>query len=117
MEQTDARDLTADMLCPLPEMIVCDASFISLTKVLPVPLGFVRNDGYLVALIKPQFEVERHEVGKGGVVRDSFLHQRVCDDITGWLTKSGWNVAGVTQSPITGPSGNVEFLVAAQNKR
>jgi 23S rRNA (cytidine1920-2'-O)/16S rRNA (cytidine1409-2'-O)-methyltransferase len=116
-EQTSARILTDAHITQPLDIAVCDASFISLTKVLPVPLGFVRNDGYLVALIKPQFEVERHEVGKGGVVRDSFLHQRVCDDITGWLTKSGWNVAGVTQSPITGPSGNVEFLVAAQNKR
>lgn len=114
-EQTSARILTKDHIAQPLDIAVCDASFISLKKILPVPLSFVRSGGYLVALIKPQFEVERHEVGKGGVVRDGTLHKRVCDDISHWLNNIGWNVAGVTQSPITGPSGNVEFLVAAQN--
>lgn len=115
-EQTSARILTeAHITCPL-DIAVCDASFISLAKVLPVPLGFVRAGGHLVALIKPQFEVARHEVGKGGVVRDAALHQRVCDETSSWLEQTGWSVRGITQSPIMGPSGNVEFLVSAAKR-
>ena len=67
----------------------------------------------LVALIKPQFEVGRGEVGKGGVVRDPALHTRVCDEVRGWLEAAGWQVQGITESPIKGPEGNVEFLVSA----
>ena len=94
--------------------MVCDASFIALAKVLPAALGFVRPGGRLVALIKPQFEAGRGEVGKGGVVRDAAVHDRVCRDAAGWLAGLGWEVAGVVPSPITGPEGNVEFLIAAQ---
>ena len=113
-EQTSARILTADHIDRPVDMIVCDASFITLDKVLPVPMGFARSGAWLVALIKPQFEVGREQVGKGGVVRDPALHAEVCDRVRDWLEGIGWPVLGVVQSPITGPSGNVEFLVAAR---
>ena len=67
----------------------------------------------LVALVKPQFEAGREEVGKGGVVRDPQVHRRVCDAAASWVVSQGWSVLGVTQSPITGPEGNVEFLLGA----
>ena len=75
---------------------------------------FAKSYAQLVALIKPQFEVGRAEVGKGGVVRDEKLHRRVCDEVREWLAGKNWNVAGITESPITGPKGNVEFLIAAR---
>lgn len=112
-EQTSARILT-DAHIPEPvDLIVCDASFIGLSKVLERPITFAREGARLLALIKPQFEAGREEVGKGGVVRDPAVHARVCDDVVAWLQASGWSVAGVTESPITGPEGNIEFLVAA----
>jgi 23S rRNA (cytidine1920-2'-O)/16S rRNA (cytidine1409-2'-O)-methyltransferase len=113
-EQTSARLLTEAHINRPVDMIVCDASFISLEKVLPVPMGFARQDAQLVALIKPQFEAGRDQVGKGGVVRDPVLHQQICDRVCEWLESTGWAVMGVTPSPITGPKGNVEFLVAAR---
>ncbi|WP_213980915.1 TlyA family RNA methyltransferase [Sphingomonas sp. dw_22] len=112
-EQTSARILTEAHIPESVDLIVCDASFIGLAKVLDVPLGFARPDARLVALIKPQFEAGRDEVGKGGVVRDPEVHDRVCREVEAWLVSKGWDVAGVTRSPITGPEGNVEFLVAA----
>ena len=113
-EQTSARILTADHIPEAVDMIVCDASFIALAKVLERPMEFARNGAQLLALIKPQFEVGRAEVGKGGVVRDEKLHRRVCDEVREWLAGKNWNVAGITESPITGPKGNVEFLIAAR---
>jgi 23S rRNA (cytidine1920-2'-O)/16S rRNA (cytidine1409-2'-O)-methyltransferase len=114
-EQTSARILT-DAHIPEPiDLVVCDASFIGLAKVLDVPLGFVRPGGRLMALIKPQFEAGREEVGKGGVVRDPAVHARVQREVAEWLTGRGWRVEGVVESPITGPEGNVEFLIAAQH--
>jgi 23S rRNA (cytidine1920-2'-O)/16S rRNA (cytidine1409-2'-O)-methyltransferase len=112
-EQTSARILTADHIPEPITLFVCDASFIGLAKVLERPLSFAAPNARLLALIKPQFEAGRDEVGKGGVVRDPAVHSRVCDDVVAWLTGLGWVVAGVTQSPITGPEGNVEFLVGA----
>ena len=112
-EQTSARILTPAHIPEPVDLVVCDASFIGLEKVLAVPIGFVRPGGRLVALIKPQFEAGRDEVGKGGVVRDPAVHARVCDAVDAWLTAAGWTVAGLTTSPITGPEGNVEFLIAA----
>jgi len=112
-EQTSARILTAEHVPEQLDIIVCDASFISLSKVLERPMTFAKPGAQLVALIKPQFEAGRGEVGKGGVVRDSAVHQRVCDDVSAWLESVGWRVAGLTESPITGPKGNVEFLVWA----
>ena len=112
-EQTSARILTAAHIPEPIDLVVCDASFIGLAKVLDVPLGFVRPGGRLMALIKPQFEAGREEVGKGGVVRDPEVHARVCREVADWLVSKGWTVEGIATSPITGPEGNVEFLIAA----
>jgi 23S rRNA (cytidine1920-2'-O)/16S rRNA (cytidine1409-2'-O)-methyltransferase len=112
-EQTSARILTAEHIPEPIDLVVCDASFIGLAKVLERPLGFARAGARLLALIKPQFEAGREEVGKGGVVRDPAVHARVCDEVAAWLTAREWRVAGITTSPITGPEGNVEFLIAA----
>jgi 23S rRNA (cytidine1920-2'-O)/16S rRNA (cytidine1409-2'-O)-methyltransferase len=114
LEQTSARILTPQQIDRPCNWVVCDASFIGLTKVLAVPLELAAPACTLVALIKPQFEVGRGEVGKGGVVRDAALHQRVCAEVQDWLEGLGWTVLGITPSPITGPEGNVEFLIAAR---
>lgn len=113
-EQTSARILTDAHIPESVDLIVCDASFISLAKVLEVPLRFARRGAALVALIKPQFEAARGEVGKGGVVRDEAVHARVCAEVAEWLRTQGWAVIGIERSPITGPSGNVEFLIGAR---
>lgn len=113
LEQTSARILTPEQIDAACGWVVCDASFISLRKVLEVPLKLAARQCRLVALIKPQFEVGRAEVGKGGVVRDPVLHERVCAEARGWLEQDGWQVQGVVESPITGPEGNVEFLISA----
>lgn len=115
-EQTSARILTDDHIPEAIDLIVCDASFISLIKVLERPISFAKDSAWLVALIKPQFEAEREQVGKGGVVRDEAVHQAVCDKVENWLLATGWIVEGITESPITGPKGNVEFLIAAQKR-
>lgn len=116
LEQTSARILTPDHIDKPCNWVVCDASFISLSKVLDVPLQLADTPCQLVALIKPQFEVGREEVGKGGVVRDFALHSRVCNEVRGWVEGLGWQVQGIETSPITGPQGNVEFLISAQRK-
>ena len=113
LEQTSARVLTREQIDADCDWVVCDASFIGLAKVLEVPLSLAAPDCTLVALIKPQFEVGKGEVGKGGVVRDPALHARVCDEVRTWLERAGWTVRGVVESPITGPEGNVEFLIHA----
>lgn len=113
-EQTSARVLTPAHIPEPVDLIVCDASFIGLAKVLEVPLGFAASGARLLALIKPQFEAGRDEVGKGGVVRDPEVHERVCREVAEWVIAQGWEVAGVTRSPITGPEGNVEFLIGAR---
>lgn len=112
-EQTSARVLTAEHIPEPIDLFVCDASFISLVKVLETPLKFASADARLIALIKPQFEAGRHEVGKGGVVRDPEIHQRVCAAVRDWIECKGWTVRGIVESPITGPEGNIEFLIAA----
>jgi 23S rRNA (cytidine1920-2'-O)/16S rRNA (cytidine1409-2'-O)-methyltransferase len=114
LEQTSARILTPELINRPCNWVVCDASFISLAKVLDVPLQLAATPCQLLALIKPQFEVGREEVGKGGVVRDPALHARVCDEVRGWVEALGWDVQGIVESPITGPQGNVEFLIAAR---
>lgn len=113
-EQTSARILTDAHIPELVDIIVCDASFIGLAKVLERPLSFAKSGAQLIALIKPQFEAGRDEVGKGGVVRDPLVHSRVCDEVKMWLVEKNWTVGGLTTSPITGPQGNVEFLIWAQ---
>lgn len=115
MEKTNARDLTAEMIPDVLDMVVCDASFISLTKVLPAALTLTKPVAQLVTLIKPQFEVGKIEVSRGkGVIRDEKLHQQVCDEISQWIATLGWNIQGIEKSPITGPKGNVEFLLYAR---
>jgi 23S rRNA (cytidine1920-2'-O)/16S rRNA (cytidine1409-2'-O)-methyltransferase len=117
LEQTSARILTATHIPEAIDLFVCDASFIGLAKVLEKPLSFATSAARLLSLIKPQFEAARDEVGKGGVVRDPFVHDRVCQAVADWLTEGGWLVQGMTQSPITGPEGNVEFLIAALHNK
>lgn len=115
MERTNARHLTEAEIPEAVDIVVCDASFIGLRTVLPAAMARVREGGWLVALIKPQFEVGKERVGKGGVVRDPALHAEVCDTIRDWLLGlGGWSVLGITESPIKGPEGNVEFLIAAR---
>ena len=114
LEQTSARILTPTHIPEPIDLIVCDASFIGLSKVLERPLSFAGEGARVMALIKPQFEAGREEVGKGGVVRDPFVHTRVCDEVSFWLTSAGWIVEGIVPSPITGPEGNVEFLIAGR---
>ena len=113
LEQTSARVLTNAHIPELVDLIVCDASFIGLAKVLERPMMFAKPAARLMALIKPQFEAGREAVGKGGVVRDPAVHAAVCAAVQSWVTTQGWTVEGVTTSPITGPEGNVEFLIAA----
>ena len=117
LERTNARYLDAALVPEPADLVVCDASFIGLRTVLPAPLDLTSGGAHLVALIKPQFEVGRDRLGKGGVVRDPDLHAEVCDDIAGWLAATGrWDVLGIERSPITGPEGNVEFLIAAERR-
>ena len=113
-EQTNARNLTNAIIPEPVDIVVCDASFISLDKVLEASLKLARPGAKLIALVKPQFEAGREEVGKGGVVRDPAVHERVCADAGQWVESQGWSVLGLTPSPITGPEGNVEFLLGAE---
>lgn len=112
-EQTSARLLTPQHIAEPVDLIVCDASFIGIAKVLDVPLSFAKPIARAMTLVKPQFEAGREEVGKGGVVRDEGIRRRVCDEVAAWFEGKGWHVEGVVESPITGPEGNVEFLLAA----
>ena len=112
-EQTNARDLTTAIIPERVDIVVCDASFIGLAKVLDAALDLARPGAMLVALVKPQFEAGREEVGKGGVVRDPVVHARVCNEAAAWVRTKGWRVLGIETSPITGPEGNVEFLLGA----
>lgn len=115
LERTNARYLTHNEIPDKIDICVCDASFISLKKVLEKPLELVRYEGFLIALIKPQFEAERNEIGKKGVVKDDNVHQRICVDIKLWLENKNWQVLSVIPSPILGPEGNKEFLIIAKN--
>jgi 23S rRNA (cytidine1920-2'-O)/16S rRNA (cytidine1409-2'-O)-methyltransferase len=115
LERTNARHLTAAQIPEPVGLVVCDASFISLRTVLPAPLALTRPGAELVALIKPQFEVGKGRVGKGGVVRDPALHAEVCDAIAAWLgCLPGWTVLGIVPSPLLGPAGNREFLIGGR---
>ena len=111
LEKTNIRYLKAEDLPSVPDMAVIDASFISLDKVLPNTLSLVKSFGTVVALIKPQFEVGRGEVGKGGVVRDPAKHAAVIESVYALAKGLNLESVAVTESPITGPKGNREFLV------
>jgi len=114
LERVNARTLTRNEIPEPVHLIVCDASFIGLETVLPAPLALAAESASLVALIKPQFEVGKGRVGKGGVVRDPALRREVCDRLVAWLNaQPGWRVEGLTESPILGADGNQEFLVYA----
>lgn len=115
LEKTNARYLSGETIADPVDCVVCDASFIGLQTVLPAPLALTQAHAVLITLIKPQFEVGKKEVGKGGVVRDPALHQAVCERISDWVNQlPGWQVVGLTESPITGPKGNKEFLLYAK---
>jgi 23S rRNA (cytidine1920-2'-O)/16S rRNA (cytidine1409-2'-O)-methyltransferase len=114
LEHTDARDLTPALVPEPPGLIVCDASFIGLAKVLPAALALAAPDADLVTLVKPQFEMEsRGDVGRGGLVRDPEARRAALDRVRAWLEGQGWTVRETTESPITGGDGNVEFLLWA----
>ncbi|MCS6985997.1 MAG: TlyA family RNA methyltransferase [Sphingomonadaceae bacterium] len=113
-EGVNARRLSVRDVPEPVQAITCDASFISLAKVLARPLLFAAAGAWLVALVKPQFEAGRREVGKGGVVRDPAVHARVVEAARHWVEAQGWAVLGTTPSPVRGADGNVEFLLAAR---
>lgn len=116
-EKCNARYLTADLVPDPVHVIVCDASFISLKTVLPAALSLCQPGGWAVALIKPQFEAGREHVGSKGVVRSPEIHEKVCQEIkTWWESLENWEILGIETSPITGPEGNIEFLIAAKRK-
>jgi 23S rRNA (cytidine1920-2'-O)/16S rRNA (cytidine1409-2'-O)-methyltransferase len=118
MEKTNIRDVTAVQVPEPIDLIVCDVSFIGLRTALPAALALAASGAHLAALIKPQFEVGKGRVGKGGIVREPELHQEVVGTITDWLAaQPGWTVLGVTDSPISGADGNREFLIAGVLKR
>ena len=114
-EKTNARYLTVEAVPDPIGALVCDASFIGLATLLPAPLALCAPGAWAVALIKPQFEAGRDAVGSKGVVRDPTVHAAVCERVRDWWSGlPGWEVLGITESPITGPEGNREFLLAAQ---
>ncbi len=113
-ERCNARTLDSATIPDPIAALVCDASFIGLATILPAPLALCTRDAWAVALIKPQFEAGAALVGPKGVVRDPAVHQAVCDRVVSWWQGlPGWQVLGVTESPITGPAGNREFLIGA----
>lgn len=113
MEGTNAKDLAPNALVPL-DYIVSDVSFISLRKALPKPLSFAKPGAYLIALIKPQFEVGRANVGKGGIVKDAHAREAAREDVRRFLESEGWAVFGEAESPIKGSDGNIEYLIGAR---
>ena len=115
MEKTNARHLTAEQIAEPIGALVCDASFIGLQTLLPNPLALCVPGSWAVALIKPQFEAGPGQVGAKGVVRDPAVREEVCARIRAWWTAlPGWEVVGISESPITGPEGNHEFLIGAR---
>jgi 23S rRNA (cytidine1920-2'-O)/16S rRNA (cytidine1409-2'-O)-methyltransferase len=115
LERRNARHLTRAEIPDAPSLIVCDASFIGLATVLATPLSLAADQAEIVALIKPQFEVGREGVGKGGIVRDPALREAAVERVAAWLGgEAGWRVQGITESPIVGAEGNVEYLIAAR---
>jgi 23S rRNA (cytidine1920-2'-O)/16S rRNA (cytidine1409-2'-O)-methyltransferase len=114
LEKTNARDLTAKIIPEKPQAIVADVSFISLKLALPKALAMAEQGAWLVVLVKPQFEVGRENVGKGGIVKDEAAQQAALVEIERWLIEDQrWNVLGTMESPLKGGDGNREFLIAA----
>jgi len=115
LESTDARKLSTDLVVDPVAALVADLSFISLQKALPAALTLTGPAAFLVVLVKPQFEVGRDAVGKGGVVRDEAQRQAAVDGIAAWINSyPGWKLAGVVESPISGGDGNKEYLLGAK---
>ncbi len=115
LERCNARYITDQEVPDEIDFISCDASFIGLRTLLPAPMKLARSGARLVALIKPQFEVNKDQVGKKGVVRNPEIHDEVCNRISDWFTRiHNWEVVGIEKSPIKGPEGNIEFFIAAQ---
>jgi len=114
--QTNARYLNKNIIPEKIDMIVCDVSFISMKKVIEPSLSFLNNDsGVIIALIKPQFESEKKEIKKGGIITDSKIHERICKYYKEWFTKQcKMKVLGITNSPIKGAKGNIEFLICVK---
>lgn len=117
LDRTNARRLTREQVPDAIDLVVCDASFIGLRTILPAPLALAAPGARLVALVKPQFEAGRGQVGKGGIVRDPAVHAAVCARVRDWLEERGWPVLGIAPSPIKGRGGNVEFTIAAERRR
>jgi 23S rRNA (cytidine1920-2'-O)/16S rRNA (cytidine1409-2'-O)-methyltransferase len=116
LEKTNARHLSAAQVPEPVEVLVCDASFIGQRTLLPAPLGLCAGDAWAIVLIKPQFEAGAALASAGrGVIRDPTVHRSICAEIADWWAGlPGWRVLGVAESPITGPEGNREFLLAAR---
>jgi 23S rRNA (cytidine1920-2'-O)/16S rRNA (cytidine1409-2'-O)-methyltransferase len=114
LSATDARLLDATLIPERPGLIVSDVSFISLTKALPAALALASAGADLVALVKPQFEAGREQIGKGGIVRDEAVRQAALASVVAWLEAQGWMVRATADSPIAGGDGNREFLLWAR---
>ena len=114
VERTNARFLTNTEIPEPISFLCCDASFISLTKILPNSMGLVDSGGVLLALVKPQFELDRKLVDKNGIIKDRSKHQLACEKIYDWLDSfPNWSPIGIIESPIKGAKGNIEFFIAA----
>jgi 23S rRNA (cytidine1920-2'-O)/16S rRNA (cytidine1409-2'-O)-methyltransferase len=113
-EKTNARSLSREQIPEPLDVIVCDASFIGLRKVLAAPLTLARPGALLMALIKPQFEAGRHDIGNKGVVSDPLIHLDVCNAVMAWLHHAHWQPLNIVASPIRGPEGNQEYIVLAK---
>jgi 23S rRNA (cytidine1920-2'-O)/16S rRNA (cytidine1409-2'-O)-methyltransferase len=116
LEATDARTLTPAVIGGAPDLIVCDASFIGLEKVIARPLSMAGEGAALVALFKPQFQVGRAAIGKGGIVKDEAAVQAALDAACAFLEGAGWIVTGITESPVQGSDGNRERLICARRR-
>jgi 23S rRNA (cytidine1920-2'-O)/16S rRNA (cytidine1409-2'-O)-methyltransferase len=116
LEKINARFLTRDQVEELVDICVIDASFISLTLILPNAVALLKPDGVILALIKPQFELQRSEVGKGGIVRDPRLHQKAQDKIVAFVNDLGHVVAGIAPAAIKGADGNQEFFACIRKR-
>jgi len=112
IERTNIRYMQTEMIPKPVDLVTIDVSFISLKIVVPAVIKFIRKGARILALIKPQFEVEKGKVGEGGVVRDSALHEQVIDDLSAFFTKTGLLCETVMPSPILGPKGNKEFFIS-----